>query len=735
MQQFIGQIPDASNINRTDIGDGLNTGGYQFNIQNNRTRDNMTGKVDYVASPKNVFSWTMLWNRDIVDRTDLANDYSTAPKVKNDAANQLDVNALIPGVRVTDLGIGAGLLTLHAGILASVAQTFNVANRTSGFVPGAPNVRDWRLDNHAFYFNDNWRVNERFTIHVGTRWEYFSPVTERNGLTFVPVLQNNNAQQTLLDPNGTLDFAGSAVGRPYYKRDLNNFGPNMGIAWRPFGNKTVIRAGYSINFPNDEFIRSIDNNVSTSEGLSTAANRINLTETIGSTLPPLATPTFTAPRTFAQNYAVNSQTAFGMPNPDLVTPYVQQWNFSIQREISKGVLQVSYIGNKATKQFRAFDFNQVIINNGLLEDFDRARNNGNLARNATGTFNPAYNPNIPGSQPTPFFNSLPSGGLLNNTTIRGLIDSGSVGELANTYQINRLNGNVSFYQNRNALGTNMMTNYSNATYHSLQLDYRRRYAKGYEFQVNYVFSKSLSDTLGDGQARFEAFLDLNNAAIEKAPSPFDQRHALKANGVYELPFGRGRHWDLRNPVLNQMFGGWNISGIFTLTSGSPFGIFSGRGTFNRAARSGPNTVNTTLNYEQLKALTDVRKVGNGVYFLERWRDRSRWPWLGGRRSRAVCWPGVLPSAARDAGNTAAPDPHRPALHQSGLLRRKADAHHRTLQPHPPHGSLERHQHAQLLHGRSGHRQRELRPHHRDAVRPACRAVWCLPAVLISADAS
>ncbi len=728
---LIDQVPAANNINRRDVGDfnaaagrHLNVGGYQFNIRNNRTRDNATFKLDYVLNSKHGFSASYIWNRDILDRPDLANDYSTAPKVMNDnstpllsttwrwtasptftnearggmniapavftsnenfgnqifalplvanpvntfrsqgrytdtfnwqdnatwvknrhtlqfgyqgqrinvksfneagnlptytlglsTANPLDLNALVPGVRTTDLGIGGGLLVLHAGILSSVAQTFNVADRTSGFVPGAPNVRNWRLDNHSFYLNDNWRATDRLTIHVGTRWEYYTPVTERNGLTFVPVLKNNNAEQTLLDPNGTLDFAGSAIGRPYYKRDFNNFGPNIGIAWRPFGDKTVVRAGYSVNFPNDEFIRSIDNNVSTSEGLSTGANRINLTQTIGSTLPALTTPTFTAPRTFAQNHAVNSQTAFGMPNPDLVTPYVQQWNFSVQREVSKGVLQVSYIGNKATKQFRAFDFNQVIINNGLLEDFNRARNNGNLSRNATGIFNPAYNANIAGSQPTPFFNALPSGGLLTNTTIRALIDTGQVGELANTYQINRLNGSVNFYRNPNALGTNMMTNYSNATYHSLQLDYRRRYSKGFEFQVNYVFSKSLSDTLGDAQARFEAFLDINNPGIEKAPSPFDQRHALKSNGVYELPFGRGRHWDLRNPVLNQVFGGWNVSGIFTLTSGSPFGIYSSRGTLNRGARSGINTVNTTLNYEQLNDLTDVRRVGNGVYFL------------------------------------------------------------------------------------------------------------------------
>ena len=82
----------------------------------------------------------------------------------------------------------------------------------------------------------------------------------------------------------------------------------------------------------------------------------------------------------------------------------------------------------------------------------RARSNGNLSRTANGVFNPAYNAAIAGSQQTPFLDTLPSGGLLANTPSRALIDTGQVGELANTYQVNRLNGAVNFYRNPNALG-------------------------------------------------------------------------------------------------------------------------------------------------------------------------------------------------------------------------------------------------------------------------------------------
>ena len=64
--------------------------------------------------------------------------------------------------------------------------------------------------------------------------------------------------------------------------------------------------------------------------------------------------------------------------------------------------------------------------------------------------------------------------LLTNGTIRNYIQTGEIGELGNTYQTNRLNGPVSFYRNPVALGTNMVTNYSNASYNAFQIDRSRR---------------------------------------------------------------------------------------------------------------------------------------------------------------------------------------------------------------------------------------------------------------------
>ncbi|MBM3760579.1 MAG: hypothetical protein FJW36_10080 [Acidobacteria bacterium] len=722
--QIISAVPGAEAINRSDVGDGLNTGGITFNIRNNRTRDNVLGKVDYILSSKHAFAGTYTWNRDILDRPDLMNNFVTTPTVTNSgatkllslshrwspsatltnelrggynlapapfntsddfsspiiaptlvnnpvntfrrqgrntntynlqnnatwskgrhtlqfgfqsqfirvesfndagitatygmgisAANPININAALPGISAADLGTANALLSLHAGLIANSNLTFNVKDRQSGFLPNQANVRNFTNDNYALYFQDKWKASRRLSITAGLRWDYFTPVDESNGLALLPLLNGQSAIAALLNPVGTLDFAGRAVGRNWYKKDFNNFAPNIGVAYDIFGDgKTSFRAGYSVNFANDEFVRSTDNSIATNAGLQQGVTNNNLVAR-ASSLPPVATPTFRVPRTYADNYAVNSQAAIGIPDPSLVTPYVQQWSAGIQREIAKGIIEVRYVGNRGTKQFRAFDYNQVRIDiPGYREDFERARRNGELARAATGTFNPLFNASIPGSQPTPFFNSLPSQGLLANATIRGIIERGELGELGNTYQINGLNGAVNFYRNQNALGTNMMTNYSNASYHGLQIDYTRRYARGFYFQANYVWSKNLSDAAGDAQARFEPFLDINNAAIEYSRTPFDLRQQFKLNSAWDIPIGKGHKLDA-GKYGNFIVGGWTLSTFVTVNSGSPFSLTSGRGTLNRAGRSGLNTVNTNLTVPQLESLMRLRIEGDGPYYF------------------------------------------------------------------------------------------------------------------------
>ena len=344
----------------------------------------------------------------------------------------------LPGISAADLAGANNLLATLAGYITGAAQTFNVTSRTSGFVNGAGLLRHNRFDNYALYAEDAWRIRRNLTLTMGLRWDYYTTVDERDSLALLPVLKNNNVITTLLDPLATLDFAGASVGRPWYKSDRNNFAPNIGLAWDPTGRgRWSIRAGYALAYVNDKTLLAADNSQATNAGLQQGVTRAGLTGRLSAGLPAVAAPAFKVPRTLADNYAVNTSAAAAMPNPDMVTPYVQQWHVGIQRSLRNWLIDARYVGNHSTKSMRGFDYNQVLINQ-LLPDFVKARNNGFLAQAAGGTFNPAFNPNIPGSQPIPFFSQLASGGLLTNATILGLIQTGSVGELASTYQTNAL---------------------------------------------------------------------------------------------------------------------------------------------------------------------------------------------------------------------------------------------------------------------------------------------------------
>jgi hypothetical protein len=193
---------------------------------------------------------------------------------------------------------------------------------------------------------------------------------------------------------------------------------------------------------------------------------------------------------------------------------------------------------------------------------------------------------------------------------------GEVGSLAELYATNGLNGDVQFFQNPNILGANSVLNYSNSSYNSLQFDVRKRTAGWAQWQFNYTFSKALSDAAGDGQTRFEPLLDINNPSIERAPAPFDLRHVIKGNYTLDLPVGHGRRFDASNKFVNAVLGGWSTSGILTWYSGTPFSIFSARGTLNRTgSRSSQNTATTLLNGDQLDNVVGFFMTGNGPMFI------------------------------------------------------------------------------------------------------------------------
>ncbi len=541
-------------------------------------------------------------------------EYGIRPSV---TLRGVSVSDFLPDLTPEQDLMASFLYAAHFGTVSNVAQTFNVTSRTSGFIPYQPRIRHYRHANYAWYLQDDWRIFPRFTLNLGVRHEFLTPVNERDGLALLPVGSETDPLGTLLS-NATLDFAGSAVGRPFHQLDSNNLAPHVGFAWDLSGSgTTVLRGAYSIHYVNDETLRTASFITEASEGLT--VERVARVAPGGaafvSDLPdaPVDTPPFQVPLTLAENYLNNSLQTVGTIDPNLRTPLVHEWSFGIQRRLSAGMIfEGRYVGNRGLRMLRTLDFNAPILReNGFLDDFLRARQNGQLALAARGTFDPSYNPAIAGSSKLTVFPQLDGGGFLDDGTVRSLLQTGEAAGLALFYQGLGLNGPVQFQPNPLALGAYYLTNASSSTYHSVQLDLRRRLKNGLQLQANYTFSKVLSDAVGTAADRFDPYLDPHNGGVEKARAPFDLSHAIKANFIWELPFHREG-----GGAASQWLGGWSLSGVLTWQSGSPFSIVSGRETVNDVVSAKWNTVDTALTKEQIDALLGVRATAAGPSFLD-----------------------------------------------------------------------------------------------------------------------
>ena len=205
---------------------------------------------------------------------------------------------------------------------------------------------------HAYayetYIQDNWKVTPKLSLNIGLRYEYQSPYVE----------QNDRAQNFIIDPDdarfGTLIPTGSGVeGRSFRKRDLNDWGPRIGLAYQ-VAPKTVIRAGYGIFY-------------------------------VGTfRLPVLADPTANPP--FYLQNDIRTQVASatsqvvvrnGVPpdalNPDVIRgrslvgvwPFnfrngmTNQWNFNIQQSLpGNSLISLAYVGSNTVHTESSANLNQ-----------------------------------------------------------------------------------------------------------------------------------------------------------------------------------------------------------------------------------------------------------------------------------------------------------------------------------------------------------------------------------------
>lgn len=199
-------------------------------------------------------------------------------------------------------------------------------------------------NSHATYLQDTFRWSPQLTFNLGLRWDYFGVIDEKNQL-----LSN-------FDPVEGLVQVGSPGLPRLYDRDWNNFSPRLGLAWNVNGNsKTVVRAGWGLfydAFSQDFFAGQLPFNTFNP---GPAFNPVGPAPVLFSfsTVPVIEddVPIFTD---FLDSdvFAVD---------PNLRTPYIQNYNLNIQRELFRNaVLEVGYVGSTGKKLFRYRDINQPL---------------------------------------------------------------------------------------------------------------------------------------------------------------------------------------------------------------------------------------------------------------------------------------------------------------------------------------------------------------------------------------
>jgi hypothetical protein len=198
-----------------------------------------------------------------------------------------------------------------------------------------------------------------------------------------------------------------------------------------------------------------------------------------------------------------------------------------------------------------------------------------------------------------------------------------VADLARRYVLLGQTGTVQILPNPNMGILDLLGNLGKSNYNALQVELRRRWSQGLLLQANYTFQKTLTDISpgnpglnNDNQTRVAAFLDNQNPHLDYGRADYDQTHIFNLDAVYDLPFGRGRHfWSSSNRVLDRLVGGWQLGGILRVNTGTPLTIVDPRGTLNRVGRSANQTAQTNLTNAQISNLIGIFHQNGNVYYI------------------------------------------------------------------------------------------------------------------------
>ncbi len=438
---------------------------------------------------------------------------------------------------------GIGLASMALGLPTFLSNQYN-----RGFFY----FQQW---NAGLYIQDNWKVTPKLSLNVGLRWEKWSSYHEKlNRLVNVNLATFANQFQVITPDSVTMESlrgvpptvltawanrgltwkTASQAGFPSGLTPSVNddFGPRIGAAYQ-LNNKTVLRGGYGIYYwtmPLSQILQTSRTNPPLNLRYTNQLGSLDGTSTFAVRTLPQA-------NFYIGQAAVDTNGIITLPTTaqsmmpwdvrDWTDDRQQSWHFTIEREIMKDtVFKLNYIGNRGDHLEQRYNLNSQEA------QYDYVARTG-----------------------------------LNVPSFRDAL---------------RVNPNWSFAAANH-------TGYSNT--HSVQAEVQKRYSNGLAFQWFYVFTRSLStsdagaSTSGNGAINDTAGTPAVPENINLLGEPnltYDQRlrlvyynstaipaHHVRWNGIYDLPFGRGKHFGRSvSRGLDAVIGGWQLAFIGDWRSGT-----------------------------------------------------------------------------------------------------------------------------------------------------------------------
>jgi len=402
---------------------------------------------------------------------------------------------------------------LQTNGIYTTGGAFGVPDFLLGDVDGVhfttPHVVHYFQPGHSFYAMDTWKTTPKLTLTYGLRYELFAPLMDRT---------NNTSNFTPDNGGGIVTAASNASGwfdGGLIHPDLNDFASRLGFAYQ-MTNRVVWRGGYGVFYQHN--------------------NRIG-SESLIQINPPFlldvqlnqsgANTVFQLRNGFPLSTITGSgfdltQIQLRAQDPNQRSSYVEQASFGPEIQVTNDtVLAATYVGNWGRKMNRLRDYNQA--------------------------------------QVTGFDNGCPilQYPFANLNTVSNIDTFAGVGvACAST-------GQHAFLE--------YASNDGNTDYNSLELSLRRKMSKGLSYALNYTFSHGLAN-FGDNLTAGAFPQNAYNYGAEMSNSNLDIRSRFVGNFIYDLPFGQGKRF-LSNPgAASRWLGGWQLNGIVTLQTGSPYSV-------------------------------------------------------------------------------------------------------------------------------------------------------------------